>query len=71
MNFSLVTIEDNLDSLTPSFWHNLGLKYRQISQLWADIRFGLTAFPKHPNGYTQSQCIQFGATGGPFKLQNR
>ena len=34
MNSSLVTIEGKLDSLTASFWHNLGLIYKQISQLW-------------------------------------
>ena len=34
MNFSLVTIEEKLDSLTASFWNNLGLICRQISQLW-------------------------------------
>ena len=34
MNSSLVSIEGKLDSLTESFWQDLSLKYRQISQLW-------------------------------------
>ena len=37
MNSSLVTIEGKLDSLTASFWHNLGLN-RQISQLWVSTK---------------------------------
>ena len=38
MNSSLVTIEGKLDSLTASFWHNLGLIYSQISQLWVSTK---------------------------------
>ena len=44
MNSSLVTIEGKLDSLTASFWHNLGLIYSQISQLWVSTK-GLGGWP--------------------------